>query len=260
VHRTGDNLGTAASHSEDKLCTSCGHLVHDAERRNTSAKPLVPGRSQVLELRPRRERRAGPPEATPTGTAPGDRAAAGDRGDRRIGTATGNRPEVTATSRTSDGPREQLLGAATRATDTGNRVRRPARSTCTAAADAIGGSGRQLRRRRERETATATGLAGRAAARTPGRADAATRPQVRWTCSGAPRSHTSRGPAPVTGCLSRARFPASDTATAPQVSWTSSRPEPHEGARRHTPTTSATSGQGRSRSIAAPTSNVVRSS
>ena len=73
-------------------------------------------------------------------------------------------------------------------------------------------------RRRERETATATGLAERAAARTPGRAGAATRPQVRWTCSGAPRSHTSRGPAPVTGCLSRARLPASDTATPPHVS------------------------------------------
>jgi len=156
VHRTGDNLGTTADRPEDKLCTSCGHLVHDEIAENTSAKPLVRCRTQGLELRPRRERRAGPPEATPTGTAPGDRAAAGNRGDRSTEAATGNRPEITATSRTIGGPREQLLGAATtgggsgqpratsRATGAGDRVRRPARRTITAAADAIGGSRRQL--------------------------------------------------------------------------------------------------------------------
>lgn len=143
VHRPGDNLGTSGRSRR----TSCAHPVGDGTRGKTSAKPLVRWGISGLELRTRRERRAGHPEETPAADGPGE-----TRTDllgplRTLGHVENDRQV------TDSAPRSRALGRRNRETGDRGRPAGRARRTPGDTAGAGGPLGAD-RPRGERETAS----------------------------------------------------------------------------------------------------------
>lgn len=234
VHRHGDNLGTTGPSPEDKLCTSCAcgnssrklaeslvaqgdtRLELDLRRARRAGQPgAIPGGGRTG----RPGRAAGPQvEGGESGTTHhrirGRLRAAGQAGDRRLRRRRDARADDVDHDRRDDrsrAPDEGDLGRTRRGSELApHRAARPSaavretgqrgrpdetddgasmRSTdtagrpATATARATGGDAGF--RRTHGVTTSALGGPG-----PPGRQDG-------WSCSRAPRSHTSRGPASV---------------------------------------------------------------
>ena len=209
VHRAGDNLGT----NRPIRRTSCAHPVGAETRRKTSPKPLVPLAETGVELRPRRARRAGHPEATPAAGGMRETAHHLTRPDQRVRPRRERSADQGAGSSEpapgEEAPRGQSPGDHQRA-PAGGRRRSVGRARRPPMRSAGHGSGSSDPRPRcsERETASAS-----EARRTYGSTDARSRGRGNLTAGQAdvpraPRSHTSRGPHQFLWCLLARRTPA----------------------------------------------------
>ena len=193
--------------------TICAHPVGPGNRRESSPKPLVPLAEHGVELRPRRERRAGHSEATPAAGGKRETAdhpvrsgpRARPRRERLADQGAGSSEQVAG----DDAPRGHSPGAGQRETagrhggpadeHGGRRCDRRATGAGPRTGDHGAASGRPRARRRPGRTYGSTDARSRGRGNlTAGQADV---PR-------APRSHTSRGPHQFLWCLLARRTPA----------------------------------------------------
>ena len=207
------------------------HILWDAggrpeRRKNLAETPCAPCRNPDRTT-PTPSTTGGTAEATPrtreSETGPPAGRAIGRRETGGANPGTGPETGWAATPRTIGGPRSspsgrhQAAGAGDRdGGRPGGRARRPPTR-------AVGQAQAPRSRRHGSWSGQPRRTTGPQHVRQHGSllaAVGATRPRSRWTCSGAPRSHTSRGPAP----MSRMTHPGSGSAARHGPTWSSSQP------------------------------------